>query len=69
MDEQVESNNTLSVNLLRRLCTSMHAAASKAVPLCMAHCLSAREPTMVPKIMDEPKPAMKSRPMSLTSKP
>lgn len=34
-----------------------------------AHVLSAREPTMVPKTMDEPKPAMNSRPMSLRSKP
>ena len=33
------------------------------------HCLSASDPTMVPKIMEDPKPAMKSRPMSLTSKP
>lgn len=34
-----------------------------------AHVLSAREPTIVPKIMDDPKPAMKRRPMSPLSKP
>ena len=40
---------------------------SRHGPGCLTtHYLSASEPASVPKIMEEPKPAMKSRPMSPT---
>ena len=45
----------------------MHVAHGRMLE--SVHVLSAREPTMVPKIMEEPKPAMNRRPMSPLSKP
>jgi hypothetical protein len=48
---------------------TMAYSSSSCLRQCHAHVLSARDPTMVPKIIDDPKPAMNSRPMSPRPKP
>ena len=52
--------------VIRLICSGM---LKFAVVFRQTYCLSAREPTMVPNTIDDPNPAMKSRPISPLSYP
>lgn len=49
--------------------TEAEATKGKHTALSCTYCLSANDPTTVPQIMEEPKPAMNRRPMSFTLYP